>query len=202
MVVHVPGEYNKALKLGFPLVTAVIEQLGFTVMMTAPRGVWSGRSSLIRLYSVCSSVCIFWEHYSSVKLSCSNFRVITVNFLGVQICRIFTILPDTGRMANNADPEVYTVCWDLSVGFCPNNLGHISSGKYGKNPKISDIQKICCNHPKSWKRWLYHGVMCPKGADGMANSVDPDQIAPLRAVWSGSTQFDETCLSENLGSLR
>ena len=31
-------------------------------------------------------------------------------------------------------------------------------------------------------------VMSPKGADGMANSVDPDQTAP-RGVWSGSTLF-------------
>ena len=31
---------------------------------------------------------------------------------------------------------------------------------------------------------LYHGVtvMHPKDADGMANSVDPDQTAPLGAV--------------------
>ena len=40
--------------------------------------------------------------------------------------------------------------------------------------------------------------MCPKGADGMANSVDPDQTAPLGAVWSGSALFARTCLSENI----
>ena len=33
--------------------------------------------------------------------------------------------------------------------------------------------------------------MCPKGADGMANSVDPDQTAPLGAVWS-SVDPDQT----------
>ena len=27
--------------------------------------------------------------------------------------------------------------------------------------------------------WLYHRVMSPNDADGMANSVDPDQTAPL-----------------------
>ena len=26
--------------------------------------------------------------------------------------------------------------------------------------------------------WLYNRVMSPKDADGMANSVDPDQIVP------------------------
>ena len=40
--------------------------------------------------------------------------------------------------------------------------------------------------------------MCPKGGDGMANSVDPYQIANLGAVWSGSTLFAQACLSENL----
>ena len=30
--------------------------------------------------------------------------------------------------------------------------------------------------------WLYPRVMSPKDADGMANSVDPDQTAPLGAV--------------------
>ena len=44
--------------------------------------------------------------------------------------------------------------------------------------------------------------MCPKDADGMANSVDPDQTAPLGAVWSGSTLFAQTCLPEDLGILR
>ena len=35
--------------------------------------------------------------------------------------------------------------------------------------------------------------MSPNNADGMANSIDPDQTAPL---------FAQTYLSENLGSLR
>ena len=43
--------------------------------------------------------------------------------------------------------------------------------------------------------------MGPKDADGMANSVDPDQTAPVGAVWSGSTLFAQTSLSENLESL-
>ena len=51
--------------------------------------------------------------------------------------------------------------------------------------------------------------MSPNDADGMANSVDPDQTAhnpdqtaPLWAVWSGSALFAQAYLSENLGSLR
>ena len=39
-------------------------------------------------------------------------------------------------------------------------------------------------------------------ADGIANSEDPDQTAPLGAVWSGSALFAQAYLSENLGSLQ
>ena len=44
--------------------------------------------------------------------------------------------------------------------------------------------------------------MSPNDADGMVNSVNPDQTAPLGAVWSESALFAQTYLSENLGSLR
>ena len=40
----------------------------------------SYRSSLIRVYTVCNSLCIIWMHYSKEKPSCSTFRVITANF--------------------------------------------------------------------------------------------------------------------------
>ena len=41
--------------------------------------------------------------------------------------------------------------------------------------------------------------MHSKDAEGIANSADPDQTAPLEAVWSGSALFAQTYLSENLG---
>ena len=43
--------------------------------------------------------------------------------------------------------------------------------------------------------------MHPKDAEGIANSEDPDQTAPLGAVWSGSAVFAQTCLSERFGTL-
>ena len=73
---------------------------------------------------------------------------------------------------------------------------------YRKFPKYSDTQNICCNHSKIWTMRLYHRVMRPNDADGMANSDDPDQTAPLGAVWSGSALFAQAYLSENLESLR
>ena len=72
---------------------------------------------------------------------------------------------------------------------------------YRKFPKYSDTEKICCNHSKIWTMWLYHRVMSPNDVDGVANSADPDQTAPLGAVWSESALFAQTCLSENLGKL-
>ena len=38
--------------------------------------------------------------------------------------------------------------------------------------------------------------MHPKDAEGIANSVEPDQTAPapLGAVWSGSALFAQICL--------
>ena len=44
--------------------------------------------------------------------------------------------------------------------------------------------------------------MHPKGADGMANSVDPDQTASSEAVWSWSALFAETYLSQFIEFLR
>ena len=38
--------------------------------------------------------------------------------------------------------------------------------------------------------------MHPKEADGMANSVDPDQTASSEAVWSWSALFAEPYLSQ------
>ena len=73
---------------------------------------------------------------------------------------------------------------------------------YRKIPKHLDTPKICCNHPKIRTMWLFNWEMCPKDVDVIANSVDLDQTAPLGAVWSESTQFAQTYLSENLGTIR
>ena len=69
---------------------------------------------------------------------------------------------------------------------------------YRKCPKYTDIQKQLLYHSKIFTMWLYHRVMSPTDADGMANSADPNQTA----VWSGSALFAQAYLSENLGSLR
>ena len=44
--------------------------------------------------------------------------------------------------------------------------------------------------------------MHPKDADGMANSVDPDQTASSEAVWSWSALFAGTYLSQYIEFVR
>ena len=53
------------------------------------------------------------------------------------------------------------------------------------NLKNLNNWKKCYNCSKSWPVLFYHTVMYQKDANIMANSVDSDQTAPLRAVWSG-----------------
>ena len=43
-----------------------------------------------------------------------------------------------------------------------------------KIPKFSDTQNICCHHSKIQTKRLYHGVIPPNDADGIA---DFDQTA-------------------------
>ena len=53
---------------------------------------------------------------------------------------------------------------------------------YGKVPKFSDTRKLCCNLPKILTKSPNLRVFCQKDANGIVNSEDPDQTAPLGAV--------------------
>ena len=52
--------------------------------------------------------------------------------------------------------------------------------RYRKVPKFS--RKLCCKLPKIQEKRANLGVFHQKDADGIANSEDPDQTAPLGAV--------------------
>ena len=110
-------------------------------------------------------------------------------------------LVNLGSYYRNVPKFSYRQVWATSVD--PDQTAgstlFVIPSAYHKNLKYSDTQNICCNHPNIWTRWLYRRVMHPKDAAGIANSVEPDQTAPLGAVWS---LFAQTYLSENLGSLR
>ena len=53
---------------------------------------------------------------------------------------------------------------------------------YCKVPKFSDTRKLCCNLPKIQTKRPNLGVFHQKDANGIANSEDPDQTAPLGEV--------------------
>ena len=55
-------------------------------------------------------------------------------------------------------------------------------GKYRKVPKFSVARKLCCNLPKIQEKRPNLWVFRQKDANGIANSEDPDQTAPLGAV--------------------
>ena len=71
--------------------------INFTVMILSFRTDRSGqtvqtqRSSLIRVYTLCNSDCIFWMHYFTEKPPCSTFRVITAAFSGVRMFGSFAV---------------------------------------------------------------------------------------------------------------
>ena len=70
------------------------------------------------------------------------------------------------------------------------NRHSISSGRmmhtlpavYRKVPKFSDARKLRCNVPKIQTKRPNLRVFRQKDANGIANSEDPDQTAPLGAV--------------------
>ena len=53
---------------------------------------------------------------------------------------------------------------------------------YLKAPKYSDARILCCNLSKIQTKRPNLKVFCQKDANGIANSEDPDQTAPLGAV--------------------
>ena len=58
----------------------------------------------------------------------------------------------------------------------------LPNGSYRKNSKIWDTSNNCHNCPKNRNVCCNIALMHPKDADGMANSVDPDQTASSEAV--------------------
>ena len=53
---------------------------------------------------------------------------------------------------------------------------------YHKVPIFSDARKHCCNQPKIQTKRQNLTVFYQKDANGITNSADPDQTAPLGAV--------------------
>ena len=96
------------------------------------------------------------------------------------------------------------ISWDSAWQDSNWSSGHQSwPVNYRKTPKISDSLTFAviilkfeqCGFTIEWRVQNMY----------IANSVAPDQTAPLGAVgavWSGSILFAKICLSENLGTLQ
>ena len=97
----------------------------------------------------------------------------TVGFL---MTRLILVLSDYFLVK----PMILTlVLWFLTYFAC---LYYVLKFDYRKSPKFWDARKLYCNLPKIQEKRSNLGVFRQKDANGMANSGDPDQTAPLVAV--------------------
>ena len=82
-------------------------------------------------------------------------------------------------------------CWFCRTvaHICPSvsftSLYFLYSIYYRKNPKHLDTWKTGCNHPKIWKRWLFHKVMHPKNADWTA-------VLSVQKLWAMTWQNQQS----------
>ena len=115
------------------------------------------RSSLIRIYTVCHSVCIFWTHYSMVEPHSSNIRgcpnikeIYGISFtfepLYDKTClREFPSRPDTNRPAQpqRLARVLKFRLWNLEILYYP------SSEQQRRWSDCADAQadlRLCCSH--------------------------------------------------------
>ena len=87
------------------------------------------------------------------------------------------------------------------VCFTLKYFPYLADNDYRKVPKFSDRRDFAVIHLKFKQKRPILKIFYQKHANGIANSEDLDQTAPLGAVGSGSALFAQTYLSENLGSL-
>ena len=93
-----------------------------------------------------------------------------------------------GKMsANVLPPFVCTLpCFNAVVWFQDIN--------YRKVPKFSDPSKLSCNLSQTRTKRPNLRVFCQKDPNGIANSEDPDQTAPLGAMLAIKLCYVQTIL--------
>ena len=67
-----------------------------------------------------------------------------------------------------------------------------------RNPKTKETENSCCNCPKNETECFYNMALCPKDAEGISNSVGPDQTSSFIAVSSWFPLFVRTYMSQYL----
>ena len=71
-----------------------------------------------------------------------------------------------------------------------------------KKYKYWDTWNYCCNYPKILEVWFQHTIIHPKYVESIANSVDPDQTAPIGSYRSSLTSVCTACTCLSVPKLR
>ena len=116
--------------------------------------------SLIRIYTVCHSICIILlGNYSMVQPPCSKFRVITANVSGVRIFRIFTV----------PSYAIFQICHLHSpvpahqfscVSFTASSIQMVQRCKEAKT-RLTFASHAVILRPKKKKQYVWFGVSQP-----------------------------------------
>ena len=118
------------------------------------------RSSLIRVYTVCHSVCIFWMHYNIVKPH--NFRINT-HFLR---CTIYF--------------------YGIELFSSPEPKAHWWTYRIGRPHCINILETTGPNKIKFYMELLWDGgtEVCSTSPGHMTKSRSHDQESPHAHIWS------------------
>ena len=134
-------------------------KLRLTVMFLSFRTDRSGQTVqtqirlLIRFYTVCNSLCIFWMHYSKEKPSCSTFRMITANFqmseilgfLFILVCSVTRFEP---RHDKTNKMTVHPAKTQISLSIRPVwSESSLCASWVAKNPRFLHT------HSEDWSDW-------------------------------------------------
>ena len=125
------GQEGRFLACKIPYFTSIFaldsdKLVPTTIIYLSDRQVWANsadpdRSSLIRVYTVCNSIYIFWMHYSKERPSCSTFRVITINFRVSKILGFLHNLSWMNRLIMSLYQWRYErrPVWNRGALYCP-----------------------------------------------------------------------------------
>ena len=108
---------NLPLELSIGYIGVLYYNVGFTGLSKQYRSNYSWRSSLIRVYTVCQSVSIFWMYHSYGKTILLNFRIITAIFSCVWTfrCLQYFTLKDSSRWSIWHSDRGYIQLWGWYV---------------------------------------------------------------------------------------
>ena len=136
-------------------------------------------------------------HYSKEKPSFSTFRIITTNFLGVQIFRKFTVWTWCihSYMQNHYQMDGKLSVQTTKPMFISWNSGNVWTWFLHTNPQGGHTIACLCNimlpltpipplTPSgiNLKPWIYRNDSKFSDRQVWANSVDPDQTAPSSLI--------------------